>query len=171
MCESDDESEVEASTSAGTDAPEVRDLLGPLVDEQQDEVHVGVALRRSPCPRCSSSVVLPALGGETMSPRWPLPTGAMMSITRRLISEPSPESSNASFGLIETRSWKWGSALYFSGSMPAGLRDFYEYAATVTTIAGEAFDLRPVAQAVVPCDRRTGRRRRRAAVGSSVRPA
>jgi hypothetical protein len=32
------------------------------------------------------------------------------------------------------------------------LRDLYEYAATVTTIAGEAFDLRAVAQSVVPCD-------------------
>jgi len=32
------------------------------------------------------------------------------------------------------------------------LRDFYEYAAPVTTIAGEAFDLRAVAQSVVPCD-------------------
>ena len=57
-------------------------------------------------PRCSSRVVLPALGGETMSPRCPLPTGAMMSITRRLISDPSPESSKASVGLMETRSMK-----------------------------------------------------------------
>jgi hypothetical protein len=33
-----------------------------------------------------------------------------------------------------------------------GLRDFYENAASVTTIAGEAFDLRAVAQPEVPCD-------------------
>jgi hypothetical protein len=30
--------------------------------------------------------------------------------------------------------------------------NFYEYATTVATIAGEAFDLRPVAQAAVPCN-------------------
>ena len=74
MCESDDESEVEASTSAGT--------------------------TRRKC------VVLPAFGGETISPRWPLPMGAMMSMMRRLISDPSPESSKDSLGLIETKSWK-----------------------------------------------------------------
>jgi len=33
-----------------------------------------------------------------------------------------------------------------------GFRDFYEYAATVATIAGEAFDLRTVAQPGVPCN-------------------
>ncbi len=45
-----------------------------------------------------------------------------------------------------------GERLVLLGLHPASLRDFYEYAATVTTIAGEAFDLRPVAQAVVPCN-------------------
>ncbi|CAB4856720.1 unannotated protein [freshwater metagenome] len=29
-----------------------------------------------------STIVLPALGGETISPRWPLPIGAIKSITR-----------------------------------------------------------------------------------------
>jgi len=38
------------------------------------------------------------------------------------------------------------------GLHPPGLRDLYEYSASVATIAGEAFDLRPVAQAVVPCN-------------------
>jgi hypothetical protein len=28
-----------------------------------------------------STIVLPALGGDTMSPRWPLPIGATMSMT------------------------------------------------------------------------------------------
>ena len=102
-------------------------------------------------PRCSSRVVLPALGGETMSPRCPLPTGAMMSITRRLISDPSPESSKASVGLMETRSMKWGEPCTSRAPCPPP-SDFYENAAAVTTIAGEAFDLRPVAQSVVPCD-------------------
>ena len=34
-------------------------------------------------------VVLPALGGETIMPRWPLPIGAMMSRRRMVISLPS----------------------------------------------------------------------------------
>jgi hypothetical protein len=33
-----------------------------------------------------------------------------------------------------------------------GLRDFYENAASVATIARQAFDLRAVAQAGIPCD-------------------
>ena len=32
-----------------------------------------------------STVVLPALGGETMSPRWPLPMGDTRSIARPVI--------------------------------------------------------------------------------------
>jgi hypothetical protein len=32
------------------------------------------------------------------------------------------------------------------------LFDFYEYAATIRTIAGEPFDFHPIAQAVVPGD-------------------
>jgi hypothetical protein len=46
-----------------------------------------------------------------------------------------------------------GESLVSLGLPAPRLRDFYEYAAPVTTIAGEAFDLRPVAQSVVPCDR------------------
>ncbi|MNC87018.1 hypothetical protein D3C83_27120 [compost metagenome] len=31
---------------------------------------------------CCISTVLPAFGGETIRPRWPLPMGAMMSMMR-----------------------------------------------------------------------------------------
>ena len=41
------------------------------------------------------SIVLPALGGETISPRWPLPIGATRSMARAVKSsvEPLPRSS------------------------------------------------------------------------------
>jgi hypothetical protein len=45
-----------------------------------------------------------------------------------------------------------GESLVLLGLHAPRLRDFYENAATVTTIAGEALDLRPIAQSVVPCD-------------------
>ena len=84
----------------GDRAAEVRDLLRPLVDEQQDEVDLGMVLADGH-PRCSSSVVLPALGGDTMSPRWPRPMGAIRSITRRLVSAPGrrPPGGTARWGL------------------------------------------------------------------------
>ena len=42
-----------------------------------------------------SSIVLPAFGGETMRPRWPLPIGATRSMVRAVRSsvEPLPRSS------------------------------------------------------------------------------
>jgi hypothetical protein len=42
-----------------------------------------------------SSIVLPAFGGETIRPRWPLPIGATRSIMRAVRSsvEPLPRSS------------------------------------------------------------------------------
>ena len=42
-------------------APEVRDLLGPLVDEQHDEVHLGVVLRDG-LPQVLEERRLPRLG-------------------------------------------------------------------------------------------------------------
>jgi hypothetical protein len=42
-----------------------------------------------------SSIVLPAFGGETIRPRWPLPIGATRSMARAVRSsvEPLPRSS------------------------------------------------------------------------------
>ena len=42
-----------------------------------------------------SSIVLPAFGGETIRPRWPLPMGATRSMARAVKSsvEPLPRSS------------------------------------------------------------------------------
>ena len=37
-----------------------------------------------------SSIVLPAFGGETMRPRWPLPIGATMSMMRAVRSSVLP---------------------------------------------------------------------------------
>ncbi len=42
-------------------------------------------------------VVLPAFGGDTMRPRWPLPIGAMRSTIRPVISWGSSASSSRSF--------------------------------------------------------------------------
>ena len=64
----------------------VGDLLRPLVDQQHDEVRVRVSWRGSALAICFRSVVLPAFGGETIMPRWPLPMGATRSMIRWAIS-------------------------------------------------------------------------------------
>src|SRR6266702_4257196 len=48
------------------------------------------------CASCCMSTVFPALGGETIRPRWPLPIGAMMSMMR-LVMFSSPFMSRSSF--------------------------------------------------------------------------
>ena len=87
-----------------------------------------------------------------MSPRWPRPMGAIRSITRREISEPSPESTKGSWGLTEIRSWKCGKGLRLFRREPYRLRHFNEYAAPASTVTSQAFHLRAVPQAEVPCD-------------------
>ena len=46
-----------------------------------------------------STIVLPALGGETIRPRWPLPIGATMSMTRvvRLVGSVSRRSRSLAY--------------------------------------------------------------------------
>jgi len=101
-------------------------------------------------PRCSSSVVLPALGGETMRPRWPLPPGDDVDDPQADLRALAGELEG--LGRVDRdESWKWGSARYFSGSMPPAFVTSTSTRATVATIAGEAFDLRAVAQTGVPC--------------------
>ena len=56
-------------------AAHVGDLFGPLVDEQHDQLHLGVVAARSTVAIVFMIVVLPAFGGDTMMPRWPLPIG------------------------------------------------------------------------------------------------
>ena len=151
MCESELESEVEASTSAGTTRRKCVTSSGRSSTSSRMRCTSGwrctIAL-----PRCSSSVVLPAFGGETMSPRWPLPDGgddvddaqADLGALARELERLARVDRNE---VLEV-----GERLVLLGLHSARLRDFYENAATVTTIAGEAFDLRPVAQAAVPCN-------------------
>ena len=47
---------------------------------------------------CCMMIVLPALGGATMRPRWPLPMGATRSMTRGVMA----------FGVVSSRSCSWG---------------------------------------------------------------
>jgi hypothetical protein len=99
------ESDELARTSAGTDRRKFVTSSGRSSMRSSMRWVSGWCLEMA-LPRCSSRVVLPALGGETISPRCPRPMGAIRSITRREISEPSPESTKGSWGLTEIRSWK-----------------------------------------------------------------
>ena len=47
---------------------------------------------------CCRMIVLPALGGETMSPRWPLPMGETRSMIRGVTA----------LGVVSRRSCSWG---------------------------------------------------------------
>jgi hypothetical protein len=62
-------------------APEIGDLLGALVDQQDDELGLGLLAEIELAMFCSSTV-LPVRGGATISPRWPKPTGVRMSTAR-----------------------------------------------------------------------------------------
>ena len=59
---------------------------------------------------CWMIIVLPALGGETMRPRWPLPTGATRSMTRGVYA----------FAEVSMRSCSEG---YSGVSLPNSRRD------------------------------------------------
>ena len=48
-------------------------------------VHLGVVRARSTLAIVFMIVVLPALGGETIRPRWPLPIGEMRSMIRPIM--------------------------------------------------------------------------------------
>ncbi len=69
---------------------------------------------------CFITVVLPALGGDTMSPRWPLPMGETRSAMRAvmLVGSVSTSSVRRSSGNSGVRSSKLGRALEVSASPP-----------------------------------------------------
>ena len=69
-------SNVDAMTSPLHGALHVGHLFGALVHQQAHEVHLGVVRRDGGLAISLRMVVLPALGGLTMRPRWPLPMGA-----------------------------------------------------------------------------------------------
>ena len=62
-------SKVEATTLAPDGALHVRDLLGTLVDEQAEKRCTSGLLAAMDWQIFLRTVVLPALGGDTMSPR------------------------------------------------------------------------------------------------------
>jgi len=62
-------SKVEETNFALHRARHFRHFLGPLVDEQHDEVHLRVIGCDGGVAMFCSSMVLPAFGGETISPR------------------------------------------------------------------------------------------------------
>ena len=95
MWESAAESDELASTSAGTARRKCVTSSGRSSMSSRMRCISGWCLAMA-LPRCSSSVVLPALGGETMRPRWPRPMGAIRSMTRRLVSACSAASWNGS---------------------------------------------------------------------------
>ena len=95
---------------------------------------------------------MPALGGETISPRCPLPDGGDDVDHAQADLRPLARELERLAGVDGNEVHEVGERLVLLGLHAPSLRDFYENAATVTTIAGEAFDLRPVAQAAVPCD-------------------
>ena len=67
---------------------------------------------------CFKTVVLPALGGETIMPRWPLPIGATMSMIRSAIAIGPFSKRNRSSGNRGVNLSKWGRWAAASGSMP-----------------------------------------------------
>ena len=67
---------------AADGAPHVGHFFGPLVDQQHDQVHVGMVRSPRPAAMCCSRMVLPVRGGATIRPRWPLPMGVSRSMTR-----------------------------------------------------------------------------------------
>ena len=65
-----------------------------------------------------STVVLPALGGDTMRPRWPLPMGAVRSMTRAVVVFFPCSMSRRSSGNTGVRSANFGRKAMISGAMP-----------------------------------------------------
>ena len=103
-------------------------------------------------PRCSSRVVLPALGGETMSPRWPRPMGAIRSITRKAHLGRVLGEVERFVGADRDQVLEVGELLVLLRAHPPRFGDFDEYTATVPRVTAEALHLGPVAKAEVPCD-------------------
>ena len=63
-------------------------------------------------------VVLPAFGGETISPRWPFPIGVTRSISRWVTTRASVSRMSCSFGKIGVSASKWGRWRATSGIWP-----------------------------------------------------
>ena len=102
-----------------------------------------------PLAICLSSIVLPAFGGETISPRWPLPIGATRLIRRWLRFFGSVSRLISSTGKIGVRSSKTGRRRAVSGSTPltASTRSRPKYFSRLARGADRAGDAVAGAQA------------------------
>ena len=65
-----------------------------------------------------NNVVLPAFGGDTIIPLWPLPTGLNKSMIRIATEAPGVSNRIRSFGKIGVRSSKLGLLEATSGAYP-----------------------------------------------------
>ncbi len=65
-----------------------------------------------------STVVLPALGGDTMRPRWPLPMGAVRSMTRAVVVDLPCSIHRRSSGKMGVSSANFGRRAMSSGDAP-----------------------------------------------------
>ncbi len=100
-----DWSNVDAITSPGAERRMSVTSSGRSPTSTTIRWHSGLFLPIA-CAIACSTEVLPALGGATISARWPLPTGMTRSITR-VVSEPGPVSRRSrSVGCTGTRSAK-----------------------------------------------------------------
>ena len=81
------------------------------------------------------TIVLPALGADTMRPRWPLPIGATRSMIRAVPDGFPSSSRRRCWGYNGVRSSKCGRARANSGGMPL----------TVSTLTSGRYLARPLA--------------------------
>ncbi len=96
QCSSDGRSKVDATTSARSTCRRMSvTSSGRSSTSSTITWHSGL-LRSIEYTICLMIVVLPALGGETIMPRWPLPIGEIRSMMRPVISPGSSSSSSRS---------------------------------------------------------------------------
>ena len=110
-------SNVELNTSPWTD------LLTSVTSSGLSPIRATIRLTSGafadiPCAICFSRVVLPALGGATIKPRCPLPTGESKSIKRVDRLSCSVSNFNCTSGKTGVRASKLGRSLEIPGSIP-----------------------------------------------------
>ena len=118
VCSSDGRSKVEATTSPFTDRRMSVTSSGRSSTSSTMRCTSGL-LASIEWAICLRTVVLPALGGDTIRPRWPLPIGEMRSTMRATMLLESPGTSRRSFssGNSGVRSSKRGRLRASSGVM------------------------------------------------------
>ena len=102
VCSSDGRSKVEATTSPFTDRRMSVTSSGRSSTSSTMRWTSGL-LASIEWAICFMTVVLPALGGETIRPRWPLPIGASRSTMRAVTFSLAPGISRSSLRVGEQR--------------------------------------------------------------------